>query len=86
MVLTDGRSVETNGVFIAVGITPNSSLVAELAELNEGGYVVADEACQTSCEGLFVAGDVRQKPLRQVITACSDGANAVNSAVDFLNE
>ncbi len=86
VVLTDGRSVETNGVFIAVGITPNSSLVAELAELNEGGYVVADEACQTSCEGLFVAGDVRQKPLRQVITACSDGANAVNSAVDFLNE
>ena len=82
--LTDGRELKTNGVFIAVGITPNSALVKGLAEVDGNGYILAGEDCKTTCEGLFAAGDVRKKPLRQVVTACADGANALNSAADLL--
>ena len=81
----DGRSLDVDGVFVAVGIVPNSQLIRPLAECDGAGFVKAGESGATSCEGLFVAGDVRTKPLRQIITACADGANAVNSAVDYLN-
>ena len=72
--------LEVNGVFIAVGIKPESELFTGLAKANEGGYLIADETCATSCEGLFAAGDIRAKQLRQIITAAADGANAVTSA------
>ncbi|MBO4506652.1 MAG: FAD-dependent oxidoreductase, partial [Lachnospiraceae bacterium] len=61
-----------------------SELFTGLAEANEGGYLIADETCATSCPGLFAAGDIRQKPLRQIITAAADGANAVTSALKVI--
>ncbi len=67
------------GVFIAVGIVPESGLYAGLCDMNEKGYVIADESCMSSTPGLLVAGDVRTKALRQVITAAADGANAISS-------
>lgn len=73
-----------NGVFIAVGIHPNSELVQNLVECDEAGYVIAGEDCATSCRGIYAAGDVRKKMLRQVVTAVADGANAAVSAEEFL--
>ena len=72
-------SIELDGVFIAVGTEPNSALYKGLCDLDEKGYVIAGEDCKTSTEGLYAAGDVRTKKLRQVITACADGANAVSA-------
>lgn len=83
--LKDGRSLAVDGVFVAVGIVPNSQLIQALADCDSAGFVKADESGATSCEGLFAAGDVRTKPLRQIITACADGANCVTAAVDYLN-
>ena len=89
LVLQDVKSGEEkdlplNGVFIAVGIHPDSELVKGLADMDAGGYVIADETGATSAPGLFVAGDVRKKPLRQVVTAVADGANAATSVSSYL--
>lgn len=73
------------GVFIAVGITPNSQIFRDLADM-EQGYFVAGEDGKTSAPGIFAAGDVRTKPLRQIVTAVSDGANAITSIERYLNE
>ncbi|MBQ3905950.1 MAG: FAD-dependent oxidoreductase [Lachnospiraceae bacterium] len=78
------KEVPVNGVFIAVGIHPDSELVAGLADRDVAGYVLADETCVSSCPGIFVAGDVRKKPIRQVVTAVSDGANAATSAGAYV--
>lgn len=75
----------TDGVFSAVGISPESELFKDLAKLDEQGFVVADEDCKTSLAGLFAAGDIRSKPLRQIVTAAADGAAAVSSAEKYLN-
>lgn len=83
--LKDGRTVETDGVFVAVGIVPRNDAVKDIVKLNNYGYVVADESGVTSVDGLFVAGDVRSKELRQIITACADGANAVDSVNKYLD-
>lgn len=77
------RAVPVNGVFVAVGITPNSAEFAGLAEM-EHGYIKADEDGVTNVPGIFVAGDVRTKHLRQIVTAVSDGANAVTSVEHYL--
>ncbi len=78
---TDGKekTLPVEGVFIAVGTTPQTDLIKDIVTLNESGYVVADESCESSLKGLYVAGDLRTKPLRQIVTAVSDGANAVTS-------
>ncbi|MCI9231222.1 MAG: FAD-dependent oxidoreductase [Lachnospiraceae bacterium] len=68
------------GVFVAVGIRPQTELVQGLAACDESGYVLAGEDCATDVRGLFAAGDVRRKPLRQIVTAVADGANAAVSA------
>ncbi len=78
------RSLAVDGVFIAVGIVPNTELVKELVALDEGGYVAAGEDGITSVPGVFAAGDIRTKALRQVVTAVSDGANAVMSVQKYL--
>ncbi len=83
--LKDGRVLKTDGVFVAVGIVPKSELVSGLAECDKAGFIVAGEDGETSCEGLYAAGDVRTKPLRQIITACADGANCVTAVVEKLN-
>ena len=83
----DSQSVlEVNGAFIAVGIQPNTELYQGLVEMDERGYVLADESCKTSADGIYAAGDIRKKALRQIITAVADGANAVTSAQNYLNK
>ncbi|WP_075721339.1 thioredoxin-disulfide reductase [Roseburia sp. 499] len=78
--------LEVQGVFIAVGIQPNSDVVKEIVALDEQGYVKAMEDTVTSQPGIFAAGDIRTKQLRQVITAAADGANAVTSVERYLIE
>lgn len=84
--LKDGSTIETNGVFIAIGIIPRNEAVKDIVNTDKSGYIVADESGKTSVDGLFVAGDVRTKHLRQIITACSDGANAVDSVNKYLED
>ena len=76
-------ALEVSGVFIAIGNNPNSSYTDALKK-DENGYIIADETCETSLPGVFAAGDVRSKKLRQVVTATADGANAVYAAQAFL--
>lgn len=80
------RAISVDGVFVAVGITPDSDLLKGIAKMDEGGYILADESCRTSVPGIFAAGDVRKKPLRQIITAAADGANAITSVEKYLIE
>lgn len=74
-----------DGVFIAVGITPNSQPYEQLLDM-EAGYIKASEDCRSNIPGIFAAGDVRVKQLRQIVTAVSDGANAVTSVERYLTE
>ena len=79
-------SLNVNGVFIYVGNRPNSGLVKDIIRLNEKGYIITDENMFTSYPGLLAAGDVRQKLLRQVVTAVADGAIAAVAAEKYLEE
>ena len=72
------------GVFVFVGRVPATKLLEGLADFDESGYVLADERMATKTPGLFVAGDLRAKPLRQIVTAAADGAIAATSASAFL--
>lgn len=74
------------GVFVAVGIRPGTELVWELTACDEGGYVLAGEDCATQVPGLYAAGDVRKKPIRQIVTAVADGANAAMAAGIYCRE
>lgn len=76
----------TDGVFIAVGTKPESSMIKSLNIDTDNGYIKADETCRTNIKGIFVAGDIRTKHLRQVITAAADGANAAISAMNFIKQ
>ena len=76
--------LDTDGVFVAVGTIPNSDILEGIAELDSNKYVVASEDGLTSAKGIFVAGDVRTKQLRQVVTAVSDGANCVESVEKYI--
>jgi thioredoxin reductase (NADPH) len=82
--LGQSQTLAVSGVFIAVGTSPVSGWLAELSPATENNYVQADETGKTSIPGLFVAGDLRTKPLRQVVTAVADGANAATSAIAWL--
>ena len=82
--LKDGRSIPVNGAFVAVGMKPQTESLRGVVDLDEAGYVIADETGVTSAPGFFVAGDVRTKALRQVVTAVSDGANAAVSALEYI--
>lgn len=77
--------LSVDGVFVAVGITPNSQPFSQLLTLDHG-YIAADETCETGVPGVFAVGDVRRKQLRQIVTAVADGANAVTSAERYLTE
>ena len=78
-------ALEIQGLFIAVGITPSSQPFQGLLEMDHG-YIKAGEDCASSVPGIFAAGDVRTKQLRQIVTAAADGANAVTSAERYLSE
>lgn len=76
--------IELQGVFVAVGIHPNNELLHQLVKVDEAGYALADESCETSVAGLFACGDIRSKSLRQIVTAVSDGANGITSVQKYL--
>lgn len=86
LLLDTGESLEVSGVFIAVGVKGETKLAQGIADIDEQGYIIADESCETSSEGFFAAGDIRTKPLRQISTAVSDGANAVKSVENYFNK
>ena len=72
-----------DGLFVGIGMNPDSSLLKDKVEM-DGDYIKADETCETSVKGIYAVGDVRKKQLRQVITACADGANAITSIQNYL--
>ncbi|MFH1583628.1 MAG: thioredoxin-disulfide reductase [Actinomycetota bacterium] len=78
------REIRIDGVFMYVGFKPNSSLVKNLVEMDKLGRIITDHKMRTSTTGLFAAGDVRNTPLRQVVTAVSDGAIAAINAEEYL--
>lgn len=80
------RDIPCAGVFVAVGYLPNTELYRGQVELDEAGYVLADETTQTNLPGVFAVGDLRKKPLRQVVTAASDGAVAAHFIEEYLNQ
>lgn len=80
------KTIAVDGVFIAVGILPNTEKFKGLVDLDESGYIIAGEDGVTSTPGIFAAGDIRTKNLRQVVTAVADGANAVASVQHYLME
>ena len=80
------KELAVDGVFVAVGILPNTEEFGSLVQLNEAGYIQAGEDCAASVPGIYAAGDIRTKQLRQIVTAAADGANAVDSAQKYLME
>ena len=78
------KLVECDGVFLAVGLIPDNDRFSEVADIDQRGYFVSDEYGLTKTKNIFVAGDCRSKKLRQVATACSDGANAAIEACNYL--
>ncbi|MBO5486785.1 MAG: FAD-dependent oxidoreductase, partial [Eubacterium sp.] len=78
------RNLDVDGVFIAVGIIPDSEILKGIVSCDEKGYVIAGEDCASDMPGIFAAGDIRGKKLRQIITAAADGANAVTAVQEYL--
>lgn len=76
--------LEVSGIFEAIGLIPDNDVFANIVELDENGYILTDDEMRTKTEGLFAAGDTRQKHLRQIVTACSDGAIAATAAHEYL--
>ena len=80
------HELQVQGIFIAVGISPNTLAVEGVVDQDDQGYIRAGEDTRTSVPGIFAAGDVRTKQLRQVVTAAADGANAITSVEQYLSE
>lgn len=83
----DGSESElkVNGLFVAIGLIPNNSIFADIAGLDEWGYIDSDESCLTKTEGVFVAGDCRRKQIRQITTAAADGSVAALAACRYID-
>lgn len=77
--------LEAEGLFVTVGQVPFNDAFSDLVKIDENGYIVADEDCKTSCDGVFVAGDCRAKSIRQLTTAAADGAVAALAACDYAD-
>lgn len=73
-----------DGVFISIGRKPATEFLKDAVELDENGYIIADETTKTNIDGVFAAGDVRTKTFRQIVTAVADGATAVHKAEEYL--
>ncbi len=84
--VTSERTLDVDGIFVAIGKKPATEKYAELVKLDENGYIVASEDCKTSCDGVYVAGDCRTKDIRQLVTAAADGAVAADVAVNYLSK
>lgn len=79
------RMVACDGIFVAIGNVPNTELIKGQVQLDEAGYVPADETTRTNIPGVFAVGDMRNKPLRQIVTAVADGAVASKYAEEFID-
>ena len=84
--LQNGRELEISGLFVCIGRTPVSALGGEQLRRTPDGYYCADETTRTGLPGVFAAGDVREKQLRQIVTAVSDGAAAAQQAEHYLGK
>jgi thioredoxin reductase (NADPH) len=82
----EASDFKTDGVFVYVGAKPITDIIKGHVEMNDKGYILADEETRTSVEGIFAAGDVRVKSLRQIITACADGAIAAVNAEKYIEK
>ncbi len=80
------KIITLSGLFVAIGRIPENANFSKLIDINQSGYVNADESCKTNVEGIFVAGDCRVKSLRQLVTATSDGAVAATEAIKYINK
>lgn len=80
----DGKEVLVSGVFVAIGYEPNNEIYKGQVQMDSHGYFISDETCATNIPGVYVAGDCRIKPLRQIITAAADGAVAASQASKFI--
>ena len=80
------KEIDVSGIFIAVGRVPENQNFAKIINLDNKGYVIANENCHTNVDGIFVAGDSRVKELRQLVTAASDGAIAATEAIKYINK
>ena len=78
--------LDLDGMFVAIGQVPENEIYRNLVSLNERGYIISDEACLTDTAGLYVAGDCRTKGVRQISTACADGATAALAACRYLDK
>lgn len=79
-------SIDVKGCFVAIGQIPDNKIFKDLVDLDEQGFIIANESCKTKTDGLFVCGDCRTKEVRQVVTATSDGAAAATQAVKYLDK
>ena len=75
---------ETEGAFLFVGLSPRTQFLKGLVQMDEAGYIITDENCETSVKGVFAAGDCRKKLLRQISTSVGDGATAAFAAEKYL--
>ena len=79
------KELTCDGIFVSIGRKPATDFLANAVALDPLGYIVADESTKTNIEGVYAVGDVRTKPLRQIVTAVSDGAVAVHYAEEYLS-
>ncbi len=79
------EEMNVDGLFIAIGYIPVSNMCENLIDIDEKGYILSTEECKTNIDGIFVAGDIRKKEIRQLTTACSDGTVAALNACKYLN-
>ncbi len=82
----ESRQVACDGLFVSIGRKPATEFLQGVIELDESGYIVADESTKTKVEGVYAVGDVRTKALRQIVTAVADGAVAANFAEEYLSQ
>ena len=80
-----GDICKIDGLFVAIGLEPKNSAFSTVAGLDENGYFNSDESCVTKSQGIFVAGDCRQKRIRQITTASADGAVAALAACRYID-
>ena len=81
----DKSTILIDGLFIAIGRIPFNDSFKDIVNIDQNGYIIATEDCHTNIPGIFVAGDVRSKEVRQLVTAASDGAIAATEAIKFIN-
>ena len=79
-------TLSVDGLFVAIGRDPDTDVFRDLLDTDDSGYITAGEDTKTSLPGVFAAGDVRTKPLRQIVTACADGAVAAKFAEEYIRD